>query len=261
MIFYGRCASYIRKHGVKGRMFSLYRRFFGVEDPHSHIRWRAVWPMIEKAGRTLDVGCGTGVFTFDIAAKAGGTVDGLVYTEEEMACARNLREMYTKKRGDCRVNFMRGDILDLDAPGLYDQVLCIDVIEHIRDDEVAVAVMGRALKPGGYLIISTITKEYPKYFGERFHSRIGHVRDGYEEQQLRELLEREGLQILEFRHYGNHITRLIGIAYYKKGIFEGHPFLWFALHPLVAFLGLLEPLLPSKKPLGIALKARKAGLS
>jgi len=257
MIFYGKASYRIRKNTVRSRLFSVYRRVFGEPDPHSHIRWRSVWPMIEKAGRTLDVGCGTGSFTFDVAKKTGGEVVGLVYTGEEMERAVRLKESYGKSRKGRRVDFVMGDILHLENLGLYDQVLCIDVIEHVEDDAAGIAQMAKVLRPGGNLIISTITREYPKCFGWGFHQRVGHVREGYEEKELRELLEREGLDIVDLRCHGNAITRAIALVYYRKGYFERHPLLWYAVHPAVALAGLLDPFLPSSRPLGISLKARK----
>ena len=73
---------------------------------------------------------------------------------------------------------------DLTAPNLkelFDYILAVDVLEHIVEDEMAIAHFAKLLNRGGYLIISTPSDQG----GSDVHdstqeSFIGeHVRDGY----------------------------------------------------------------------------------
>lgn len=162
MIYFGRAAFLLSKPGIKSQLLSFYKRLFGEIDPHSLIRWRAIWPMIEKAEKTLDVGCGNGIFTFDLAKKANGNVIGLTYIKKELEYSTRLKEAYELRYNKCNVDFLIGDILELEKlDTLFGQVLCVDVIEHIENDKEAFSQMYRVLKPGGCLVLSTITKEYP----------------------------------------------------------------------------------------------------
>lgn len=76
------------------------------------------------------------------------------------------------------VNF-KEDIQDLNFPdAIYDLVLCNHVIEHVPNDDAALAEMSRILKPGGKAIITipgNFKRERTIYFDHlRFN---GHYRD------------------------------------------------------------------------------------
>jgi SAM-dependent methyltransferase len=50
-----------------------------------------------------------------------------------------------------------GDIRELQLPdGRFDLVLATDIIEHVDDDLAALRELRRVLKPGGYLLLTTI---------------------------------------------------------------------------------------------------------
>jgi SAM-dependent methyltransferase len=187
-----------------------------------------------------------------------GRILGIAYEDDELEYANKLKSRYLKKYQLNKVDFIKGSILNLTESGkIFDQALCIDVIEHIEDDMVALEQLSDVIKPGGHLILSTITREYPKYFGYEFHEKIGHVRQGYTLDELEKLLRTTGFEIINATYHSKLIGKIIGILYYKKGYLRGHPLLRLALHPFVTLLGLVDPYLPARKPLGIAIKARK----
>ncbi|MCY4233172.1 MAG: class I SAM-dependent methyltransferase [Bacteroidetes bacterium] len=94
---------------------------------------------------------------------------------------------------------------DLTAPNLkelFDYILAVDVLEHIVEDEMAIAHFAKLLNRGGYLIISTPSDQG----GSDVHdstqeSFIGeHVRDGYNLEDLINKLSNAGFQTVE-QHY------------------------------------------------------------
>lgn len=73
-----------------------------------------------------------------------------------------------------------------------DFILCSEVLEHIVEDEKALAELTRVLTPKGWLLISVPT--LPAIFDP------AHVREGYPTAALVSRLERNGLEVIEVRH-------------------------------------------------------------
>jgi SAM-dependent methyltransferase len=70
-----------------------------------------------------------------------------------------------------------------------DVAVCTEVLEHVLDDESAVAELARVLTRDGHLVLSVPT---PPAVPDP-----AHVREGYSLEQLRALFGRHGLEILE----------------------------------------------------------------
>ena len=89
----------------------------------------------------------------------------------------------------------------------FDGIMCIEVIEHVPDDEALVRQMARVLKPGGWLYLTTPNGDYVK--NEPPHFNPDHVRH-YQRKALFQLLSchfREvevtyGIKISRFRTRG-----------------------------------------------------------
>ncbi len=108
------------------------------------------------AGKTvLDAGCGMGRY-LRVAAEAGACVIGLDLSESTRA-ARDL----TADLAD-RVLVTRGDLLRPPfAPGSFDQIYSIGVLDHTPDPRRAFLSLARLLKPGGRIAIWVYRKERP----------------------------------------------------------------------------------------------------
>ncbi len=101
--------------------------------------------------RVLDVGCGSGVVTREIAERvgAGGRVVGLDPSPALLAVAHELAQ--EAGIGD-RVEFRKGSALQLPFPdGSFDAVLCVTVLSHVPGGEGAIPELARVLRPGGRL--------------------------------------------------------------------------------------------------------------
>ena len=88
---------------------------------------------ISAGERVLDVGCGSGAVTRDIAKRVGerGLVVGLDPSPELLAVARGLAE--GAGLGD-RVEFREGNVLRLPfADGSFDVVVCATVLSHVPE--------------------------------------------------------------------------------------------------------------------------------
>jgi trans-aconitate methyltransferase len=93
--------------------------------------------------RILDVGCGTGQLTAEIA-QTGAEVLGIDASEAMVAQARgNFPELRFEQR----------DVRDLPFQAEFDGVFSNAVLHWVQPPERAAACMSRALKPGGRLVV------------------------------------------------------------------------------------------------------------
>jgi len=80
----------------------------------------------------------------------------------------------------------------------FDTVLCLDTLNHVKDDEQTIADIVTVLRAGGRLIVTA--PAFPGLHGKR-DAALGHLRR-YRKASLRKLLERQGLEI-ESIHFWN----------------------------------------------------------
>jgi SAM-dependent methyltransferase len=95
------------------------------------------------------------------------------------------------------------DLRDLDdhrdSLGSFDQIICLETIEHVVNDNGLVRSLASMLKPGGQLLLSTpFDAHHPLHSEEQHPAPVedgSHVRYGYSRQELRLLAEGAGLQV------------------------------------------------------------------
>jgi SAM-dependent methyltransferase len=105
-------------------------------------------PYIDKPDlKILDVGCGPGTITVDLATRVPqGHVTGLEYSPEIVEQAR----AHAAKRGTTNVEFLQGDAHVLPFPDdTFDITHAHQVLVHIADPVRALREMRRVTKPGG----------------------------------------------------------------------------------------------------------------
>ena len=106
---------------------------------------------ISAGERVLDVGCGSGVVTREIARRVGrsGLSVGLDPSPALLAVARDL----THEAGLAdRVEFREGDARRLPfADGSFDAAVCVTVLSHVPNGEAAIPELVRVVRAGGRL--------------------------------------------------------------------------------------------------------------
>ncbi|WP_342023625.1 methyltransferase domain-containing protein [Arthrobacter citreus] len=108
-------------------------------------------PFLEPGMAVLDVGCGPGSITADLANLVEpGPVTGVDPSEDVVASARKL----AASRGLTNIDFVAGNVYDLDYPdGTFDVVHAHQVLQHLADPVAALREMRRVTRPGGLVAV------------------------------------------------------------------------------------------------------------
>lgn len=108
-----------------------------------------------SALKILDVGCGPGTITVDLAAR---TPQGFVYAIDPSAEVIQKARKHAEEMGITNVRFEIGDIFDYKSlegvsEASFDIVHAHQVLQHLQNPLVAMQTMKRLVKPGGILAI------------------------------------------------------------------------------------------------------------
>ncbi len=104
--------------------------------------------------KVLDVGCGGGILS-EALAESGAHVTAVDLAEDALTVARR----HAEEQG-LDVDYRLEDILRFatEHAGEYDVVTCMEMLEHVDDPATIVQALGRAVKPGGWVFLSTLNR-------------------------------------------------------------------------------------------------------
>jgi 2-polyprenyl-6-hydroxyphenyl methylase/3-demethylubiquinone-9 3-methyltransferase len=127
--------------------------------------------------QVLEIGCGGGLIS-EALVRRGALVVGLDPSAEALEIARDHARQ--SAMGE-QLYFMQGYAECLPfADGSFSVIVCLDVLEHVRDLRATVQEIARVLAPGGIFIFDTINRTFFSrvallWIGERFFARRGLV--------------------------------------------------------------------------------------
>ncbi len=106
----------------------------------------------------LDVGCGGGILS-EPMRRMGFTVTGLDASAENIGTARAHAGM-----AGLDIRYLSQTVeqvapkTDMPGEGLYDVVLCMEVIEHVADPDGFLKTCASLVRPGGLLFLATLNR-------------------------------------------------------------------------------------------------------
>ena len=146
-------------------------------------RWRTaensaayLLPHLADGQRLLDVGCGPGTLTVDLAGRVGpnGSVVGI----DLSASVVQEATAHATAQAAGNVTFRTGDFRALEElEGSFDVVHAHQVLQHLRDPVGALAAMGRLARPGG--IVAARDSDYLSFLWTPADPRLDRWREIY----------------------------------------------------------------------------------
>lgn len=104
------------------------------------------WPERMEGSRILEAGSGAGRFT-EVLLKTGAEVYSFDYSS---AVDANRQNNGTHQN----LHLFQGDIFKIPlAPASFDKVICLGVLQHTPDPELAFQSLARFVRPGGELVV------------------------------------------------------------------------------------------------------------
>jgi 2-polyprenyl-3-methyl-5-hydroxy-6-metoxy-1,4-benzoquinol methylase len=144
----------------------------------------------DKNLKVLDAGCGFGTNCRYLMDK-GYKVTGIDINRYRLMLAKLIA-------GKAEIKY--GDIFKLPlAKPKFAGAICIEVLEHLDQDNLAVKKLAQVIKKGGFLIVSFPGTAQT----EKVYQKLGHVRQGYSLKMAEKLAEDSGFMVKEIMAYGN----------------------------------------------------------
>jgi 2-polyprenyl-3-methyl-5-hydroxy-6-metoxy-1,4-benzoquinol methylase len=163
----------------------------------------------------LDLGCAQGILSYFARQKGGFWVSA----DADMVNLKSAKEILQSNLVQ-----LQGEALPFKSQS-YDLVLCLDYLEHIENDDLALEEIARVLKIGGQTILVTphtgdffLLHKLRSALGLKL-DYFGHKREGYAARQLEEKLCRAHLtlekKVTYSRFFSEFFELILNLVYIK----------------------------------------------
>jgi SAM-dependent methyltransferase len=164
-----------------------------MQKAERYFAWQAGMVLEHIGQRIIEVGCGTGNFTRHLLDRE--LIIGLDVVGE---CVTGLRERLGSPAN------VEARVLDVQDPKFVslkqarpDTIVCLNVLEHIRDHRLALEHMHKVLEPAGRAIF--LLPAFESLYGP-IDQNLGHFRR-YSKRAWRSLAESAGFQVRVSRYF------------------------------------------------------------
>ncbi|HEX2970577.1 MAG TPA: class I SAM-dependent methyltransferase [Bacteroidales bacterium] len=227
---------------------------------------KRIAPLLPSDALILDAGSGLGQYTWRMSRmNQKWRIKAVDISNEQTA---ESREFFRKAGLEGRVELQILDLTCLNDKNCYNLILSVDVMEHIRDDEQVFLNFYNAMRPGGYLLISTPSdkggSDVRDHEGESFIDE--HVRNGYGIAEIANKLTNAGFNDINARYtYGKagslswrlsmkYPVKMLNVSYL---FFILLPFYYLVFFPLSLILNTFDLILNHDTGTGLLVIARK----
>jgi SAM-dependent methyltransferase len=162
----------------------------------NYFAWQSRLVVRELGQRVVEVGCGIGNFTGMLLNR-----ELVVALDREPACVQALCERYPGRPN------LHALVCEPASPAFRDltrfgpdSIVCVNVLEHIEDDETALRAMASILVAGGVIVL--LVPAFPSLYGP-IDRNLGHYRR-YRRQDIERLAEAAGVEVHKL-HYVNSV--------------------------------------------------------
>lgn len=183
-----------------GREDRHLRRLLGVTSIHTRLRSLHVMRVIEALSpfpdSVLELGFGEGHLLLSLAQRH---LQSRFVGWETDASRSNAFSALAKARGLTNVALRHEDFKEVSPKAEFNLIYCVDVLEHVPDDQGLLFFLAHSLLPGGKLIIHVPQRRsLQRRFFRRFtrHHEPSHVREEYTFEQLSAIVTATGLRIV-----------------------------------------------------------------
>lgn len=182
--------------------------YTGVQVSRQRLFDSTGWPTSMYGEHVLEAGSGAGRFT-EVLLQTGAEVYSFDYSDAVIANASNNGH-------HPNVRLFRAGIYDIPFPeGTFDKVLCLGVLQHTPDPELAFKSLVRQLKPGGMIVIDCYAKKLTNLVHWKYLLRP--LTKRMNKQLLYKIVSFMAPKLLPIalfmlRHFGKAGSRLIPVA-------------------------------------------------
>ena len=110
--------------------------------------------------KVIDIGCGGGILA-DAMARAGATVTGIDLAGKALKVA----QLHALEAETPNISYreISAEAMAQEAPGSFDTVTCMEMLEHVPDPSSVVRACAQLVKPGGWVFFSTLNRNLKSF--------------------------------------------------------------------------------------------------
>lgn len=216
----------------------LILKSFGIPHLGTRIRFNLISQVLRSynACCILDAGCGYGFSSLMLSQK-GLKVLGVDDDYNRIKLAKKLARHSS-------VKFIKANLYSLPFKDQsFDTTLCLEVLEHLKNDLTAIKELKRVTKQSGKIIIS-FPEAKANIVG---YEDFGHLRPGYSVEEFLDISKKLGLKIDQFIPYGQSLLGKAALQI-DYNLSRTSLFLSSFAFPILYPLIIIDQSLPSKNP-------------
>lgn len=234
-------ANLVRKSPLLRRIFYFLLNLLFLRSWHLKRLIAMKGEELENTGewKLLDAGCGFAQYDHFILNKFQNVK--ITSIDVKSSYLEDNMKFFQSEIEQGRIHFEMGDLLRVEMGKKFDFIICIDVLEHIAEDQKVIQNLSNMLKKGGYFLMHS-PSHLSEEDGEEDDTFVGeHARTGYSKNEIEEkLMIAELMPEITQYTYGKWGRRAWKLAI-KWPMILMNKFKLFALIPLLLYYPIVLP--------------------